>query len=104
MIGVSFVRRSALAMRHSCCRLWVLGLLFGAWAWSAQPLWADLFTEIVAFGDSLTDTGNYFTRANNTAPDPGTYYQGRWSNGPVWVERLAADLGVPAPTASLLGG
>jgi phospholipase/lecithinase/hemolysin len=83
---------------------WVVVPSFVAWAWSAAPLRADLFTEIVVFGDSLTDTGNRFASTNNTNPDAGAYYQGRWSNGPVWVERLAVDLGVPTPTASLLGG
>jgi len=73
-------------------------------AWSVQPLWAGQFTEIVAFGDSLTDTGNAFAKSGNTRPDPNYYYQGRWSNGPIWVERLASLLGVPNPTPSLLGG
>src|SRR5216683_567941 len=59
-------------------------------AWSVQPLWAGQFTEIVAFGDSLTDTGNAFAKSGNTRPDPNYYYQGRWSNGPIWVERLAS--------------
>jgi hypothetical protein len=62
-------------------------------AWSVPPLWAGPFREIVVFGDSETDTGNFF--AANGWPDPNYYYQGRWSNGPVWVERLAARLGVP---------
>jgi phospholipase/lecithinase/hemolysin len=71
-------------------------------AWSVPPLWAGQFREIVVFGDSETDSGNFF--AANGWPDPNYYYQGRWSNGPVWVERLAARLGVPDPSPSLLGG
>jgi phospholipase/lecithinase/hemolysin len=59
------------------------------------------FTEIVAFGDSLSDTGNTFIAANIP---PAPYYQGHYSNGPIWLEYLAAKLGVPAPTPSLLGG
>lgn len=70
----------------------------------APPLCAQRFTEIVAFGDSGTDTGNFFANTGKTRPDPNYYYQGRWSNGPVWVERLASNLGVPNPTPSLLGG
>lgn len=64
---------------------------------------AALFTGIFAFGDSLTDTGN--TSLATGGANPGAaYYNGRYSNGPVWVERLAAHLGLPAPTPSLTGG
>ena len=46
------------------------------------------FTAIYAFGDSLTDTGRN--------PPAGTnYFQGRFSNGPLWVEYLSAMLGIP---------
>jgi phospholipase/lecithinase/hemolysin len=62
---------------------------------------ASDITGIVSFGDSLTDTGNYFTATGQ----PGApYYDGRFSNGSLWVEYLATQLGVAAPTASLLGG
>jgi phospholipase/lecithinase/hemolysin len=69
----------------------------------AMPLQAGQFTEIVAFGDSLTDTGNLYAATQGAFP-PAPYYQGRFSNGPVWVEWLALQLGVPAPTPSLKGG
>ena len=62
---------------------------------------AGEITGIVSFGDSLTDTGNLYTA---TGQPPAPYYQGRFSNGPVWVEYLANQLGVAAPTPSLLGG
>src|SRR5271166_4970069 len=58
-------------------------------------------TGIVAFGDSLSDVGNTFI-ADGIPPPP--YYQGHYSNGPIWLEYLANSLGVPAPTASLAGG
>jgi phospholipase/lecithinase/hemolysin len=45
------------------------------------------FDHMVVFGDSLSDTGN----------------AGRFSNGPVWVEQLAASLNV-ALQPSLMGG
>ena len=66
------------------------------------PGWALAgFTQIVSFGDSLSDTGNVFL-ATGTPAAP--YYQGHFSNGPIWLEYLAAKLGVPAPTPSLAGG
>ena len=43
-------------------------------------------TELVVFGDSLSDTGNL-----GCGPLP--YYDSRCSNGPVWVEGLADGLG-----------
>jgi phospholipase/lecithinase/hemolysin len=46
------------------------------------------FSAYYAFGDSLSDTGR------NPATPAGSYYNGRWSNGPLWVEYLSADLGL----------
>jgi phospholipase/lecithinase/hemolysin len=60
-------------------------------------------TGIVSFGDSLTDVGNVYIASGGATP-PAPYYQGRYSNGQVWVEYLAKDLGLPAPTPSLAGG
>jgi phospholipase/lecithinase/hemolysin len=59
------------------------------------------FTQIVAFGDSLIDTGNLFAA---TGQPPAPYFDGRFSNGPIWVEYLAVRLGVAAPAPSLNGG
>jgi phospholipase/lecithinase/hemolysin len=59
------------------------------------------FNQIVAFGDSLIDTGNLFAVSGQpSAP----YFDGRYSNGPVWVEYLAGRLGIAVPTPSLTGG
>lgn len=46
------------------------------------------FTALYVFGDSLSDTGR------NAAPGPD-YYDGRYCNGPLWVEYLSAQLGIP---------
>lgn len=43
------------------------------------------------FGDSLSDNGNHF--AQNGEPGP-PYFEGRFSNGPVWCEFLGPMLGV----------
>lgn len=74
-----------------------------------HPLWyeGDLrpgkpVERMVAFGDSLTDTGNMRT-ASRTLLDlvPGleslpssTWFDGRFSNGPTWVEYLARRNGL----------
>jgi phospholipase/lecithinase/hemolysin len=54
---------------------------------------AATFNQIYAFGDSLTDNGNLFAASGDTFP-PYPYYEGRISNGPVWVEYLAKDWGI----------
>lgn len=46
------------------------------------------YSAYYVFGDSLSDTGR-------NPPTPATsYYNGRYSNGPLWVEYLSADLGL----------
>src|SRR5437667_2846352 len=68
--------------------------------WLLAVWTAFAFDAIYAFGDSLTDTGN------NPAPDT-IYYQGRYSNGPLWIEYLSTQLGLaynPANNHALSGG
>ncbi len=50
--------------------------------------------EIYVFGDSLSDTGNVFNATGGIIPPSQTYFNGRFSNGPIWVEYLASDLGL----------
>jgi phospholipase/lecithinase/hemolysin len=52
----------------------------------------------------LTDTGNVFIGSGGTVPASPPYFNGRFSNGPVWVEDLAGRLGVAPPAPSLAGG
>ena len=61
---------------------------------------AGPFTHMYVFGDSLSDTGNLFIATGGTQPPPGQpYFNGRFSNGPLWVEDMAAALGL-APDAA----
>ena len=53
---------------------------------------ADGFSSVIVYGDSLSDNGNLYA-AYGYPPAP--YYMGRFSNGPVAVEQLAAHLGAP---------
>jgi phospholipase/lecithinase/hemolysin len=66
---------------------------------TAPSAWAGPITQLVVFGDSLVDTGNRYAISGNTFPASPPYFQGRFSNGPLWVEQLAASLGVPNPNA-----
>ena len=64
---------------------------------------AALFTGLYAFGDSLTDTGNTSLASGGASPG-AAYFNGRYSNGPVWLEGMATYLGMAAPTPALAGG
>jgi phospholipase/lecithinase/hemolysin len=50
------------------------------------------FSEIYVFGDSLSDVGRLFAGTGGAIPPASAYYQGRFSNGPIWPEYLAPDL------------
>lgn len=67
---------------------------------------AGPFTHLFVFGDSLSDTGNLSTLTGGA--NPGTaqpYDNGRYSNGKLWIEGLAAGLGLANDAApALLGG
>lgn len=74
------------------------GLLGGTSASAAS------FSSLTVFGDSLSDTGNVFLATGGTVP-VAPYFAGRFSNGPVWVDTLAAQLGLPlGAVPALLGG
>ncbi|MBD2741259.1 SGNH/GDSL hydrolase family protein [Coleofasciculus sp. FACHB-1120] len=66
---------------------------------------AASFDKMYVFGDSLSDPGNVFNLTKGFFPQTPPYYQGRFSNGPVWVEALADKLGLaPALFTNLAGG
>ncbi len=79
----------------------------------ATPSLAASYTGLVVLGDSLSDQGNLLFATTQLAPtisptppvqpDPLRYFEGRFSNGPVYTEALAKDLGVSV-TPSQLGG
>ena len=68
------------------------------------------YDTIYVFGDSLTDIGNFLAVTSSGAlpdvppqPLPPHYVTGRRSNGPIWIDYLAADLGLRI-RPSLTGG
>jgi len=72
--------------------------------WQASKVKAGQFTQLVAFGDSLTDVGDLYHITNSTFPVSPPYDQGRFSDGPVWVEELALRMGLSAPLPFSKGG
>ncbi len=60
-------------------------------------------SKVIVFGDSLSDMGNIEAATFGIVPG-SSYYNGRFSNGPAWVEWLAGDLGVGPLAPSTAGG
>ena len=54
---------------------------------------AQKFDALYVFGDSLSDTGNVFETSGDQFP-PSPYFEGRFSNGPNWIDYLGEDLGL----------
>lgn len=61
------------------------GLALGSATAAAAP-----YTDFYVFGDSLSDTGNVALVSGGTVP-PAPYFNGRFSNGPNWADRFAAE-------------
>ena len=66
----------------------LLSLVLGLLLLLPLSVFGAPFDTVVIFGDSLSDNGNLYAVDNANVPS-ATYYQGRFSNGPVWVEYLA---------------
>ena len=87
--------------KHWPRRWFTLSLAFFAGLCSSA--FADQhFSSVIAFGDSLSDNGNYYRLVDRLTPlvpqdgsPPLPYFFGRFSNGPVAVELLAQQLGLP---------
>ncbi|MCC7102334.1 MAG: SGNH/GDSL hydrolase family protein [Fimbriimonadaceae bacterium] len=52
------------------------------------------YDKVIVFGDSLSDMGNVDDGTFGIQPG-SDYWQGRFSNGNVWIERLCTRLGLP---------
>lgn len=48
--------------------------------------------KFVLFGDSLSDNGNTYEYSHHTKPSASAYYQGRYSNGPIWIDYVLTIL------------
>jgi outer membrane lipase/esterase len=70
----------------------VLALAAGAVA-LAGPAVASAPDGLVVFGDSLVDAGNAYLGTGGLTAQPGYgYFDGRYSNGPVWTDLVNARL------------
>jgi phospholipase/lecithinase/hemolysin len=80
---------------------WILILAASAGLATLTAQATPAFDGLYVFGDSYCDVGNLFTL---TGYPPGPYYyDGRFSDGPIWIEHVAGFLGLPLKP-SVLGG
>jgi|JI10StandDraft_1071094.scaffolds.fasta_scaffold291039_2 outer membrane lipase/esterase len=95
--------------QFAAAALLAVGALSGQLAAAAAPGFSNVFF----FGDSLSDTGNTQLLLANVpppfgpiiVPDPAYPYDGgRFSNGPIWTEYLAAGLGFAGAASPVLTG
>lgn len=87
--------------------------LVGSALLAAMTLQAHAYSNLVVFGDSLSDSGNnaqilppdpsYVLKDNSVFSQHPYFGSNTYSNGQVWTQYLAPRLGLSA-TASLLGG
>lgn len=82
-------------LKHGAATLALLGAV-------SSPAQAS-YSQVFFFGDSLSDTGNLYTSYGFTFPVSPPYYNGMFSNGPLWTATLAGYLGNSA-IPSLWGG
>ncbi|MCY4045419.1 MAG: SGNH/GDSL hydrolase family protein [Cellvibrionales bacterium] len=59
--------------------------------------------KIVAFGDSLSDTGNLFNASSWLLPNRHSWYVGHFTNGLLWTEYIARSLQLPLYTWAVGG-
>ena len=55
---------------------------------------AASFDQLYVFGDSLSDTGNIYNLTGKGYPPNPPYFDGRFSDGPNWVDYLGDQLGL----------
>ncbi len=85
-------------------------LLFVASLTLLSPAARAIFTDMHVIGDSISDNGNLFLATSSNPPFPvpvpqdPPYFQGRFSDGEVWVEYLYGSLGLGSLTPSFAGG
>ena len=79
-------------------------ILSSASAWSATV--TGPFSSFWVLGDSLSDPGNAYAFSGDTIPPAPIYFDGRFSNGPVWADLVAATFdaeGKPVGNAAFGG-
>ena len=64
-----------------------------------RPVGAPAYSKLVVFGDGLSDQGIFGRLTGNRYPPSPPFHEGRWTNGPTWVEPLARKGNWPLASA-----
>jgi phospholipase/lecithinase/hemolysin len=96
MAGV-FLAKKSINYKGIMKLLVTLGAFLFSGLINAAPL-----HNIVVFGDSLSDNGNLYEIMKHQFPQSPPYYDGRFSNGPVWIEHVIASYFPTSSTTHLL--
>jgi phospholipase/lecithinase/hemolysin len=81
------------SMKKNILSLAIIALLsFIMAVFAPSILSVQKINQLYIFGDSLSDTGNIYRATGGVYPSSPPYFQGRYSNGLVWVEYLASGL------------
>jgi outer membrane lipase/esterase len=70
-------------------RIWLVALAGFVAAAPAGAVPLNRFTSFYVLGDSLSDVGNVYDSTLEQVPESPPYWRGRFSNGPVWADRVA---------------
>ncbi|BAZ14532.1 hypothetical protein NIES4071_63760 [Calothrix sp. NIES-4071] len=81
-------------------KIFITALLLSASVLSPLKALAQQYNQYFIFGDSLVDNGNLYRLTGNQVPTTPPYFQGRFSNGPVWAEILGSQLKI-VPASSI---
>jgi outer membrane lipase/esterase len=90
-------------LREGVALVTLSAILSIAQAVSAKPIDPKSIDGVYVFGDSLVDVGNVYIASGQQLPLSPPYFQGRFSNGPVWIENLLTRFSQPI-SPSLAGG
>lgn len=91
-------------MRYLCFLRGVSATLFTLLVAAAPARSATIdYSQIFVFGDSLSDSGNVSNLTGGNFPPASAYYNGRFSNGPNWIDRFSDSLGLNPVLSTELG-
>ena len=83
-------------MKSKTIKKFIVGFIFPLLALittsACSPPQSNPIHQLYVFGDSLSDAGSVYAVSNGLYPPNPPYFQGRYSNGQVWVEYLADRL------------